>query len=88
MNEFEIAEWLVNNKHEILQKVPKNPHYDLLPDQLYDIYITQFPDVVLKTIKNQAADTFNLDPEEIQNITKPWVETLVGKEVFYPRNHL
>lgn len=81
--ELDLARWLIENKDEILGHVPRNKQFHYLPESLYFIYVTNYPGVVLQTIKDLAPQT--LTPEELSSIvTQEWVTMILGKDVFKP----
>lgn len=85
-SEYDIAEWLLNNKEGLIDKIKKahNPNYNLLPVVLFDIYLDNYVRHVLNIIKYDLQSAFNLDPESLENITKEYVVNILGKEILSP----
>jgi hypothetical protein len=88
MNEIDISTWLVLNKDVIEHKLISrhNPHYHLLPGHIPELYIDNYENLVLKTIKEEISQSFNLTPEEILTIiNKESIINILGNDILKPK---
>lgn len=85
--QIEVSDWLLKHGSETLQDLQKriNPNYKLLPDFAYEIFLDNYSDEALKTLRESVMKSLNINFEEIELFfNKEYVKLVLGNKVFYP----
>lgn len=85
-SEVDVAEYILNNSEELKKTFLKrhNPAYNLFPDNVFDIYLSNFEEGMLSLLRDEVAKTLNLNPEQSFLIDKKFIVELLGDEYLYP----
>lgn len=86
--EVEAGEWLLKHGDTAIESLQNriNPHYKLLPDFAYDIFLESYETEVMRLLREAVMTSLNLNSEQIDLFfTKHYVIMLLGNSIFKPR---
>lgn len=81
--EFDVAEWLLNNKDDIKATIQLPDHYDLFPDKFKDVFLHQYKDHLKNKLITEIMKAFNLSFEESSLLfSNKQYKILLGRNYF------
>ena len=77
---------LYANKAELEAEVRKayKPNYELFPSSMYEIYLENYKKNAIRIVKENIALSFNLNPEEMNNVDESFLAAVFGSGFFEP----
>lgn len=76
--EYEIAQYALQHKEGLQDKMNalKKDKSEFFPTELYHVYLDQYTEEALSSIRNEISKALNLDPEQSLRVTKEVIDTV------------
>lgn len=70
--EYDIAQYVLQHKEGLQDKMNalKKDKSEFFPTELYHVYLDQYTEEALSSIRNEISKALNLDPEQSLRVTK------------------
>lgn len=83
MNNFDIAEWILNNNIFLKEKISSlyRPANHLFPHPMQDIYLQQYEDGAIRIIREELGKALPINGEDLMILVTPKTIRKISKDL-------